>query len=48
MSVDVGEDMGVRARVTVEVDCGAVVAVVMGVDTGVAIGIEVAKGIESG
>ena len=37
VSVDVGEDMGVRARITVEVDCGAVVAVVMGVDTGVAI-----------
>ena len=36
------------ARITVELDCGPVVAVVMGVDTGVAIGIEVAKGIESG
>ena len=48
VSVDVGEDLGVRARITVELDCGPVVAVVMGVDTGVAIGIEVAKGIESG
>ena len=48
VSVDVGEDMGMRGRITVEVDCGAVVAVVMGVDTGVTIGIEVAKGIESG